>query len=151
MADGQEEKDKIENKSLRVFDLSNPAAPSQVSRTEITDFPMTVPTLVVVDNDLLMTFNGQYTWDYDISNPTQPTLKGQLPNVSLGGPNENMIYCEPYLIRCGSMLYDISDISNPQLAAMPSVSGSWTGTIVDDLYYLATNDEGIYIFRLNDK
>lgn len=83
---------------------------------------------------------------YDISEPTQPERIGVIP-IMVG--MTDMIKNDKYLILSGTTAYDISDIQKPEFAGTTGILQAWDFAIKEDLVFVATTYQGLYIFKFD--
>jgi len=103
--------------------------------------------MVVAKDRLFISLSYLGVFTYDISNPQLPVQTANLPGT-YPTASPYMTWSDPYLILGGLMIYDLSDIDNPVLAAYSTIQDAWTGFVQDGIFYNATNQEGIYTFKL---
>ncbi len=146
--DGATDKEQREPIALRVFDLSNPLQPIEVTRIPI---PKANIVGILVDDGHLYLSLAPFTLKiFDLTNPSQPVEVATHSLMSAGIPR---IEKEGNTLLVGSLVaYDISNLKNPiftGVAFVPGVlvSDAWAIDMVGNMVFVATAFQGLYIFR----
>ena len=151
--DGASDKKQSEPIALRVFDLSNPLHPVQVTRIPIPEGNGgTLVDMLVDEGHLYLSFAPFIIKIFDLTNPSQPA---EVATHSLMSPGIPKIEKEGNILLVGSLVaYDISDLKNPILTgaalvpgALVSVSLGFGIDMVGNTVFVATAFQGMYIFR----
>jgi hypothetical protein len=101
----------VSDDTLRIYDVSNPASPTQVSSTHVTGTTNSFTNIAAQGKYVYSIDNSGYYHAIDISNPSSPSQL-QLYNTSSGGDNTIVIqghylYASAYFT--GVQVYDISN------------------------------------------
>lgn len=143
--DGSVDNSRTEPISLRVFDLTDPRHPSQVTSIPIPELqPMMMSSLLVDGSHLYISTPLTGVLDYDISTPDKPVLHTILPITPPGSPEISIN--QSILIIGGQMAYDISDTERPEYVGTAGLPGAWSCAIVDNRVYIVTQFQGLYIY-----
>ncbi|MHC1781660.1 MAG: LVIVD repeat-containing protein [Anaerolineaceae bacterium] len=131
--------------SLRVFDLSNPGRPAEVTTIPIPEMlPLAQVDLVTDEDRLYISLPGQGVLVYDISEPASPERIGVIP-ITIG--MTNMFKDREFLILSGVTAYDISSLEKPAFAGTPGLLQAWDFAVDGDLVYIATTYQGLYVHK----
>lgn len=141
------DKDQSESLSLRVFDLKNPGIPVEITSIPVSEAQNLMQKDMLIDGDrLYISLPMIGVLVYDISEPTQPERIGVIP-IMVG--MTDMIKNDKYLILSGTTAYDISDIQKPEFAGTTGILQAWDFAIKEDLVFVATTYQGLYIFKFD--
>lgn len=138
----------VSGQGLRVFDISTPAAPQEISRM---DAPAQVQSLAVVDRfAYLANFNGGLHV-FDLQNPARPveTAFIDLPGRPRGlGVSGSHLFINTSERRMHIM--DIASPGSPQMVSFIDIGRSPVAAIAGDRAYIASLDDGFLVFDISD-
>lgn len=133
--------------SLRVLDLKNPGSPLETTSIHVPEAQNLMEKDMLIDEErLYISLPMVGVLVYDISEPAQPERIGNIP-IMVG--MTDMIKNEQYLILSGATAYDISNIQNPEFAGTTGILQAWDFAIKEDLVFVATTYQGLYIFKFD--
>lgn len=139
---------------LRIFDLSDPVAPTLVATYPATSSARYVQ---IVGNIAYLAEGYAGLKILNISNPLSPTLLGQIDPAGLG-PSDSSRYVAvggdiAFLSdrSSGLRLIDVSDPSSPVEVGIVAMGNTELATPVGDLVYVTTSDAlGIHVIDFSD-
>lgn len=146
----------VDETSLSVYDIANPAMPSYVSQVNIgrgieTIFPY---------RDRLYIGSTQGMFIYDNTNPHNPSFLSEFQHATA---------CDPVFVQgnfayvtlrggtpCGSFnnqldVIDVSDVYNPTLISTTNTTNPHGLSIDDDHLYLCDGNDGLKVFDIQNK
>ncbi len=135
---------------LRLFNISDPAAPVELGKVENIR-----PYYVAVSGDYAYLVNSEKGPQvYDVSNPAAPALVGEV-DLGLFGTSwhpQDLLAVDQYLYLAdgpvGLRVLDVSDPTTPTEVGYYSLP-AWARriTLVDDYIYVAAQEGGLFIFQ----
>jgi hypothetical protein len=143
---------------LRAFDVSDPSSPQELYTMHLPhENGANEPVSVVAHDDLVFVhgFNAG-GWLLDVSDPTDPVILYTFYDGSFLNPIDGANFVDNYLYvqhyyDDALKIYDLSDPSNPQLAAthlyMPKCL---RGSVADGLWLSAGWDDGVFVHDVSD-
>ena len=149
--DGTQEYQEPNPISLRIIDIGDPAQPVSTNAIPISELkPVSPRDILVSGNWLYLGMGMDGIKLFDIQNPSNPievifsTDSGIMPL-----PMRFSSY-ESHLFVNGSMAYDISNPTEIRLIGMGLLPmDPWDCDRQDDLVFIATSFQGIYVYRIN--
>ena len=150
--DGGTDEKQSEPIALRVFDLSDPFRPVEVTHIPIPEGNGgSLVDMLVDDGHLFLSFTPSIIKIFDLNNPSQPV---EVATHSLMIPGVPKIEKEGNILLVGSLVaYDISDLKNPILTGAALVPGTLVSVslgfdidMVGNTVFVATAFQGLYIY-----
>ncbi len=138
--------------ALRVFDLSNPLHPIQVTHIPLSE--SNIVDVLVDETHLYLSLAPSTLKVFDLTNPSQPVEVATHPLMSPGIPK---VEKEDNILLAGSLVaYDISDLKTPIFSGAAIVPGilvfeARAIDMVENMVFVATAFQGLYIFRFTPK
>jgi hypothetical protein len=131
--------------ALRVFDLANPEKPGKGKVIPLPGAQNMMPMDMTTDGSRLFIhlLSGKVLI-YELKEPANPALASEL---TLPGGMQDVLADGKTLILGGTSAYDISDIQKPNFAGMVGNLQAWDAAFRDDLLFVVTTYQGLYIFR----
>ncbi|HLE53409.1 MAG: hypothetical protein A2Z16_06910 [Chloroflexi bacterium RBG_16_54_18] len=146
--DGGIDEEQSEPLALRAFDLADPLHPAEVEKIPMLGMMPLMPSGILAAGEQLFASlpppMGVKT--FDISNPLKPVEVAAAPMVFANSPG--LTKAGSYLFVSGLMAYDVADLSQPKIAGVvQGVYGTWACDVVNDIVYIVTQMQGLYIYR----
>ena len=131
--------------SLRVFDLSDPLKPAVIQVIPIPGMLNLAPSDLTTDGSrIFIRVIPNTVLVYELTDPAAPALAAQL-NIPGGMPD--LLVDGKYMFLGGIMAYNIEDDSNPAFAGVTGNLQAWDAAYRNDLLYVVTTYQGLYIHR----
>jgi len=146
--DGAIDEKQSEPLALRVFDLSDPYQPAEIGKIPMVGMVPSLPSSILASGDQLFVSlpPPMGIKVFDISNPGKPVEIAASPMVFSVSPG--LVKAGDYLFVGGQMVYDATDVSQLKIAGVVTdVFGTWACEVVNDLVYIVTQMQGLYIYR----
>ncbi|MBE0697698.1 MAG: hypothetical protein IH586_12320 [Anaerolineaceae bacterium] len=133
--------------SLRVFDLSDPRQPEEINTIPIPEIKNRMGPILITEIDrLYVGIPVQGILVYDISEPSKPERITTIPIMT---GVEGMGKDKQYFFFSGISAYNISDVHKPEFAGVFGGIQAWDFAIKQDLVFVATTFQGMYVFRFD--
>jgi hypothetical protein len=139
--------------ALKIFDITNPAAPTLVGSTGGSGIGNI--NVICVDNYAFVGWNNSTIRIYDISNPSSPT---QISSITYNYGNTKVLNVIGNLLYVGTTsgadyefrIYDISNIYSPSLVSVTNIGADVNAiSVVGNYAYLGTDAQHSY-FQIYD-
>lgn len=131
--------------SLRVFDLSDPSKPAAKQVIPIPGMLNLAPSDLTTDGTrLFVRVIPNTVLMYELTDPAAPSLAAQL---DIPGGMPDLLVDGKYLFLGGIMAYKIADLAKPEYAGVAGNLQAWDAAYRNDLLYVVTTYQGLYIFR----
>lgn len=146
----------VDQTSLRVFDLAQPAQPEMVGTADI---GWGIETIFPYGNDKVFIGSSDGMFIYDVSDPLQPQYMSSLAHARACDPVfvygdyayvtlRNGSFCEGFTNQLD--LIDITDLYNPTLVKSFPMDNPHGLALKDDLLFLCEGSYGLKVFDVTD-
>ncbi len=131
--------------SLRAFDLSDPSKPAAKQVIPIPGMFNLAPSDLTTDGSrLFIRVIPNTVLVYELTNPAAPSLAAQL---AIPGGMPDILVDGKYIFLGGIMAYNIADLAKPEYAGVTGNLQAWDAVFRNDLLYVVTTYQGLYIYR----